>query len=50
MELIVALVVGLFVGAGLVFALLRSGHIRSDAALASAQAELQAVRSDGAAG
>ena len=49
MELIVALVVGLFVGAGLVFALLRSGHIRSDAALASAQAELQAVRSDGAA-
>ena len=49
MELIVALVVGLFVGAGLVFALLRSGQVRSDAALASAQAELQAVRSDGAA-
>jgi DNA recombination protein RmuC len=49
MELIVALVVGLFVGAGLVFALLRGGHIRSDAALASVQAELQAVRGDGAA-
>ena len=46
MELIVALVVGLFVGAGLVFVLSRSGQNRSDAALASAQADLQELRSE----
>lgn len=46
MELIAALVVGLFVGASLVFVLLRSGQKRSDVALADAQAELQEVRSD----
>lgn len=44
MELIVALVVGLFVGAGLVFVLLRGGQQRADTALSSAQEELQAMR------
>lgn len=49
MELIGALVVGVLVGAGLVFALSRSGQKRSDAALKVAQEELQAVRSEAAA-
>ena len=46
MELIVALIVGVFVGAGLVYALSRSGQKRADAALSSTQDELQAMRSE----
>jgi DNA recombination protein RmuC len=46
MEVIVALIVGVFVGAGLVFALSRSGQKRADAALADAQANLQELRGE----
>jgi DNA recombination protein RmuC len=44
MELIGVLVLGLFVGAGLVFAMLRGVQRRMEAALAGAQEELQTLR------
>ncbi|CAA6692271.1 MULTISPECIES: DNA recombination protein RmuC [unclassified Lentimonas] len=46
MELMVALVVGVLVGAGLVFVLLRSGFQRSESAADAAQDELQALRAE----
>jgi len=44
MELIVALVVGLLVGAGLVFTLLRGAQVRAELALVTAQNDVQAAR------
>ena len=44
MELIVALVVGLLVGAGLVFTLLRGAQVRAELALVTAQNDVQVAR------
>jgi DNA recombination protein RmuC len=49
MELMAALVVGVLLGAGLVYLLLRGGLLRSESAAAAAQEELQALRSESSA-